>query len=267
MACRSGGACSFGPRVRVADASSAVVMGGAVMPRPFVLPLARVVGRTPSGARAGRRPWARSGRGASASPGASDTAARHRGSGISIDGLQAEVARLRESGALGRSHGLAQLFDHLANQALRGRPVREADLAADVFGQGGPRRPRFGPRVCAPAPEARRRSTATDGSDEGAAGQIPAGARGASSGHAAWSRLHLASAAMVGTLALACRPAAALGGDPVAPKTRARGRVRDGRGVQGARRQSRWRTSLPVAAVGSRARAGRGGRRAATSVS
>jgi hypothetical protein len=47
--------------------------------------------------------------------------------------LEAEVARVRASGMLGRSQGLARLFDYLAEQALAGRPVREADIAVDVF--------------------------------------------------------------------------------------------------------------------------------------
>lgn len=52
-----------------------------------------------------------------------------------MTGFEAEVARVRESGVLGRSHGLARLFDYLAAQALAGRPVREADIAVDVFGR------------------------------------------------------------------------------------------------------------------------------------
>ena len=50
-------------------------------------------------------------------------------------GLEAEVARVRENGVLGRSQGLARLFDYLADQALAGRPVREADIAVEVFGR------------------------------------------------------------------------------------------------------------------------------------
>lgn len=52
-----------------------------------------------------------------------------------MGGLEAEIARVRESGVLGRSQGLSRLFDYLAEQALAGRPVREADIAADVFGR------------------------------------------------------------------------------------------------------------------------------------
>lgn len=47
-----------------------------------------------------------------------------------------QVARIRESGVLGRSHGLARLFDYLADPAHAGRTLREADVAQDVFGRG-----------------------------------------------------------------------------------------------------------------------------------
>jgi hypothetical protein len=47
----------------------------------------------------------------------------------------AQVARIRDSGALGRSHGLVRLFDHLADPARRGRTLRETDVAQDVFGR------------------------------------------------------------------------------------------------------------------------------------
>ena len=49
--------------------------------------------------------------------------------------LAAQVARIRESGILGRSHGLSRLFDYLADPALDGRTLREADVAQDVFGR------------------------------------------------------------------------------------------------------------------------------------
>lgn len=52
-----------------------------------------------------------------------------------MEDLEREVARVRASGVLGRSQGLSRLFDYLAEQALAGRPVREADIAADVFGR------------------------------------------------------------------------------------------------------------------------------------
>ena len=45
------------------------------------------------------------------------------------------MARVRESGVLGRSHGLSRLFDYLADPARDGRILREADVAADVFGR------------------------------------------------------------------------------------------------------------------------------------
>jgi hypothetical protein len=52
-----------------------------------------------------------------------------------MEGLETEVVRVRESGVLGRSQGLARLFDYLAEKAMAGRPVREADIAVDVFGR------------------------------------------------------------------------------------------------------------------------------------
>lgn len=50
--------------------------------------------------------------------------------------FQAQVARVRSSGILGRSHGLARLFDYLADPAQADRSLREADVALDVFGRG-----------------------------------------------------------------------------------------------------------------------------------
>jgi len=52
------------------------------------------------------------------------------------EALAAQVARVRESGILGRSHGLARLFAYLADPARDGRTLREADVAQDVFGRG-----------------------------------------------------------------------------------------------------------------------------------
>ncbi|WP_374472272.1 helix-turn-helix domain-containing protein [Phenylobacterium sp.] len=52
-----------------------------------------------------------------------------------MEGLQAEAERVRASGVLGRSERLARLFDYLASQAQDGRPVREADIAVEVFGR------------------------------------------------------------------------------------------------------------------------------------
>ena len=46
-----------------------------------------------------------------------------------------QVARVRAAGVLGRSHGLARLFDYLADPARQGRTLREADMAHDVFGR------------------------------------------------------------------------------------------------------------------------------------
>ena len=51
------------------------------------------------------------------------------------DVLSAQVARVRASGVLGRSHGLARLFDYLADPALGGRTLSEADISQDVFGR------------------------------------------------------------------------------------------------------------------------------------
>lgn len=56
--------------------------------------------------------------------------------GARSQALERQVARVRESGVLGRSHGLARLFDYLADPARDGRTLREADVAADVFGRG-----------------------------------------------------------------------------------------------------------------------------------
>ena len=51
------------------------------------------------------------------------------------EALKAQVERVRASGVLGRSHGLARLFDYLADPALQGRTLSEADVAHDVFGR------------------------------------------------------------------------------------------------------------------------------------
>ncbi len=51
------------------------------------------------------------------------------------EALAAQVARIRGSGVLGRSQGLARLFDYLADPAHAGRTLREADVAQDVFGR------------------------------------------------------------------------------------------------------------------------------------
>ncbi len=51
------------------------------------------------------------------------------------EALQRQVARVRSSGVLGRSHGLARLFDYLADPARNGRTLSEADVAHEVFGR------------------------------------------------------------------------------------------------------------------------------------
>ena len=49
------------------------------------------------------------------------------------EALQAQIARFRESGILGRSHGLSRLFDYLADADRKGHGLRETDVAQDVF--------------------------------------------------------------------------------------------------------------------------------------
>lgn len=49
--------------------------------------------------------------------------------------LQLQVARVRASGMLGRSHGLSRLFDYLADPARGGVTLSEADVAHEVFGR------------------------------------------------------------------------------------------------------------------------------------
>ena len=51
------------------------------------------------------------------------------------EAFEAQVARVRESGILGRSHGLSRLFDYLADPGRRGQAQREADIAHEVFGR------------------------------------------------------------------------------------------------------------------------------------
>lgn len=51
------------------------------------------------------------------------------------DALAAQAAMVRASGVLGRSQGLARLFDYLADPVRAGRALREADIAHDVFGR------------------------------------------------------------------------------------------------------------------------------------
>lgn len=56
-------------------------------------------------------------------------------SGARSEAFEAQVVRVRASGILDRSHGLARLFDYLADPARQGRPLREAEVAQDVFGR------------------------------------------------------------------------------------------------------------------------------------
>lgn len=51
------------------------------------------------------------------------------------EAIAEQAARVRASGVLGRSHGLARLFDYLADPAQAGRSLREAEVAQDVFGR------------------------------------------------------------------------------------------------------------------------------------
>src|SRR3954451_23005924 len=56
-----------------------------------------------------------------------------------MDGSQAsfadEVARLRDSGLVGHSGRLRDLFDFLAERGSEGEPATQADIAETVFGQ------------------------------------------------------------------------------------------------------------------------------------
>ena len=49
--------------------------------------------------------------------------------------FETQVARVRDSGWLGRSQSLSRLFDLLAQARRDDRPLREADLAHEVFGR------------------------------------------------------------------------------------------------------------------------------------
>ena len=51
------------------------------------------------------------------------------------EAFDSQVNRVRASGVLGRSRGLARLFDYLADPARLGQSLREADVAQDVFGR------------------------------------------------------------------------------------------------------------------------------------
>lgn len=50
----------------------------------------------------------------------------------------AEIARVRESGVLGTSGRLLELFEFLAQRSAEGRPPKEAEIALAVFGKAGP---------------------------------------------------------------------------------------------------------------------------------
>ena len=50
----------------------------------------------------------------------------------------AEIARVRESGVLGASGRLLELFEFLAQRSAQGRPPKEAEIALTVFGKAGP---------------------------------------------------------------------------------------------------------------------------------
>ncbi|MEQ1783995.1 MAG: helix-turn-helix domain-containing protein, partial [Hyphomonadaceae bacterium] len=50
----------------------------------------------------------------------------------------AEIARVRESGVLGASGRLLELFEFLAMRSTSGRPPKEAEIALAVFGKVGP---------------------------------------------------------------------------------------------------------------------------------
>ena len=50
----------------------------------------------------------------------------------------AEIARVRESGVLGVSGRLLELFEFLALRSAEGRPPKEAEIALAVFGKAGP---------------------------------------------------------------------------------------------------------------------------------
>ena len=50
----------------------------------------------------------------------------------------AEIARVRESGVLGASGRLLELYEFLAQRSAEGRPPKEAEIALAVFGKAGP---------------------------------------------------------------------------------------------------------------------------------
>ena len=54
-----------------------------------------------------------------------------------LTGLDAEVARLRSAGLLGRPGQLSRLFDFLAERTGAGTPPKESEIAVEVFGRSG----------------------------------------------------------------------------------------------------------------------------------
>lgn len=56
-----------------------------------------------------------------------------RGEQPDLDGLRLEAERVRQAGALGRSHKIAALFDLFVGAATEGRHLREFDVACEVF--------------------------------------------------------------------------------------------------------------------------------------
>lgn len=51
------------------------------------------------------------------------------------DPFEAQVRQIRAHGVLGRSHGLAKVFDFLVERSRAGESLREVDVAAEVFGR------------------------------------------------------------------------------------------------------------------------------------
>ena len=49
--------------------------------------------------------------------------------------IDREIRHIRDSGALGRSSKLRDLFDYLVERSRSGNPPREVEIAQDVFGR------------------------------------------------------------------------------------------------------------------------------------
>lgn len=60
-----------------------------------------------------------------------------KGASADADSLREKAARIRESGALGRSELIQRLFDFLVEQSAAERTPREMDIAVEVFGRTG----------------------------------------------------------------------------------------------------------------------------------